>query len=246
MNKLLTKFKYGHYVSYKNDCKLIASYPKSGNTWVRFMLGSCLLERNVTFQNIDDIIRDVYTVKYNESVETKIFKSHDKRVLNRNVRSIYIVRDPRSVARSYFNHILRFQKIDNQNKNLNTFCDLFLNGGLDKYGTWALHVKNWSEAKNCLFIKYEDILANPKNILSQILSHLELEVENVIIDNAIEASSINHMKAVESVCNIQGRPSSGFVRSENINWFQDDNRLQEFNSKIVEKFRDEVEALGYV
>src|SRR5881227_2930975 len=80
---------------YPDDVFLV-SYPRSGNTWIRFLIGNLIYPNDpVTFANLEQRIPSIYT--YPNHVLRRlprVLKSHE--VFDpRYPRVIYIVRDPR-------------------------------------------------------------------------------------------------------------------------------------------------------
>src|SRR5579864_4614101 len=93
------------------DDVFIVSYPKSGNTWTRFLIANLVYpEKQPDFSNINLVIPDPEALSKRALANLprpRILKSHqyfDPRYKH----IIYIVRDPRDVALSqYYFHIKR-------------------------------------------------------------------------------------------------------------------------------------------
>src|SRR5437660_7753546 len=86
-----------------DDDVFVVSYPRSGNTWTRFLIANLLHpEEPATFLNIGRLVPDaeVQSSRYMRGIPSpRVIKSHtyfDPRY----PRVIYIVRDPRDVAPS--------------------------------------------------------------------------------------------------------------------------------------------------
>ena len=116
--KTLTRFgktrNAGPYLKVFPDDVFIVSYPRSGNTWVRFLIGSMVYQADVDFNNLVTIIPDIYrcTNRFLESLERpRYLKSHEP-YDGRYPKVIYLVRDPRDVAISYYYWLLKFRKTE--------------------------------------------------------------------------------------------------------------------------------------
>src|SRR5881392_1388832 len=151
-----------------NDVFLV-SYPRSGNTWVRFLIGNLAYPDDpVTFANIEHRIPSIYT--YPNRVLRRlprILKSHEC-FDPRYPRVIYIVRDPRDVAVSFYFYNIKVGVIPEE-YSIEDFVRRFLApnvvGYADRVGCWQDHVLSWIRLRQgklgFALIRYEDLLADP-------------------------------------------------------------------------------------
>jgi len=177
------------------DDVFLASYPRSGNTYLRWLLSSYLYSESVDFVNMRLFIPDVltyYGVKkaYHSNSKPKILKTH----LPFNVRMnkvIYVVRDPRDVAYSWYKY-----KNPNNENTLDHFMDHFINKST-LYGTWQENVMSYCgrglENDKVLFVKYEDLVLHPKDVLIKICQFLNSPIDDDKMDKAIEKCSKRKM-----------------------------------------------------
>ena len=200
----------------------LASYPKSGNTWLRAIILSALQQKNII--NIKDLSKirllsdkmnftsfknKIYEKKglidydwmskniilcqkkLNENTKYNFFfKTHSvrhKSFTNETVNAgfIYIVRDPRDVVVSLSNFLgINLDEAINQvvfNKQLMTNA----NGARELVSNWELNIKSWLEYKSvpCLFIRYEDLLIKPNNIIFKIIAFINIITNKNILNN---------------------------------------------------------------
>jgi hypothetical protein len=120
------------------DAVFLVSFPKSGNTWSRFLIGNLTHpEEPVTFANVDRIVPDIYGTAANDiraMPPPRVFKSHEA-FDPRYRRVIYIVRDPRDVAVSSYHFARKDAALQTHFRSRPTFL---LGFGRDHaYGTGA-------------------------------------------------------------------------------------------------------------
>lgn len=215
----------GRHVQVRPDDAFIVSYPKSGNTWVRFLVANLLRARaSVDFVAIETLVPDIYvaTSRQLEVVRSpRLLKSHEY-FDPRYPRVLYIVRDPRDVLVSYFHHQRKVRRITDDTP-LELFAESFLAGTADPYGTWEQNVRSWTCACNgsetFLTLRYEDILEDPQGALTKAAAFLSITANDDAIARAVAASSFDNMRRLEEVQGETWKPTRGtrsdvqFVRS---------------------------------
>lgn len=181
---------------------LLASYPKSGNTWLKFMAAELVTGGD----------RDVFSFD-NDVVPFVGFQKHARRLLpggGRLIkthepyrpcyqRAIYIVRDVRDVVVSYYFHQ---QRVRGSTQEFGEFVRAFCEGRVDGYGTWAAHVGSWLDSPlagrgGLLVLRYEDIRLQAAGQLGKICEFLKLPVDAERIATAIEQNSLQAMREKE-------------------------------------------------
>ena len=156
----------------------LASYPRSGNTYIRTILFNCFgiktasrypndLGGNKALENFIGHIEHNKnkTISFNQGT-IPIVKTHELNYDNN--RSIYVVRDGRAACVSLWN----FYKRNTPMK------EIIL--GHHQFGTWSDHLISWNplQRANTLLIKYEDIIDNLESVLSLLESFLEINIIN--------------------------------------------------------------------
>jgi hypothetical protein len=192
---------YRHRGLRENDV-FIASYPKSGNTWLRFMLGQLLMQQEMDFDLAKPLI-PIVGLHHNAPAllagDGRIIKTHEPyRGVYR--KAIYLVRDMRDVAVSYYYHQARQGLF---HEDVRAFVAQFLAGSVDGLTRWDAHVRSWLESplaqRDALhLVHYEQLRLNPHAVLSGITQFLGLEPTDEQIANVIAANSLRRMKEKEA------------------------------------------------
>lgn len=193
----------GRNIEVFDDDIYIVSYPKSGNTWVRFMVGNLSCDTQaVTFSNLERNVPDIYQNSsrvLKKQLRPRILKSHE--YLDPRYRKvIYIVRDPRDVAISYYHFLIKMRSID-EDCSMSAYIDRFIRGRLDPFGSWRDHVGGWVGARqgmqNFLLLRYEEMLDDPARELRKIAEFLGYSVTDAQIETTVAMSSFERMRALE-------------------------------------------------
>ena len=185
---------------------LLVSYPKSGNTWVKFMLAHALTGVPASFDATEEAIG---TIGGDMDVPGllpgggRILKSHES--FSAGVRApgpvVYVVRDGRDVAVSYYQQSVRKGPDPGE---FSSFLPRFAAGELDGYGPWGVHVTSWLDGRvardeRLLTIRYEDLLEDPTGGLQQTLEFLGVPVGADVVEAAVEANRFEEMRQRETV-----------------------------------------------
>lgn len=205
----------------------LASYPRSGNTWIRFLLANLIFGKPETSLDVEQSIPDIHfclsgfhgvTVEDLLLWDTVLCKTHFKfspqmPLAQYTSGFIYIIRNPIDVMMSSFNYYLL--KIGDKlpdmtdetiGKHLDRYIDSFLTRKGDPtyiefgFGNIIEHFESWlgiSKQFPNLVIRYEDLLSSPKAKSREICNFLDLNVDEAEIESAIENSSFSEMKKLE-------------------------------------------------
>jgi len=153
--------------------------------------------------NIDRKVADIYTTSQEALLQLprpRILKSHepfDPRY--RNV--IYIVRDPRDVAVSYYHWKLK-RRVIQDGYPMEQFVSGFVGAEFDlSVGTWGQNVATWLAARQhtsgFILLRYEDLLLQPERELERIAKLLRLSVTPTDLARAVTLSSAKRMRGLE-------------------------------------------------
>lgn len=232
------------------------SYPKSGNTWLRFLIGGLVYGSEITFLNVERKIPDIYINSRRQLRKLQPIaaaKSHE--VFDPNYRRvIYAVRDPRDVLVSYWFHHQKFGWLQ-PGYSLEDFSRDFLVGRVDAFGSWAENVGSWLGARgsspSLLLVKYEDLKADTFSCAQKICNFLELERTDEAVQSAINSSTAQRMKDLESAqgklwkATRRSRQDIPFVRSTAVGQWGDILPAP-IVSKIEASWGDLMHQLGYL
>jgi Sulfotransferase domain len=186
------------------DDIFIVSYPRSGNTWARFLIGNLLHPQTpVTFANLESLIPAIHLFpdrRLRVMPRPRVLKSHEY-FDPRYKRVIYFVRDPRDVAVSTYYYSIKRRSIPDT-LSLDEFIPRFVGGEFfADFGTWEEHVRSWqatrSEKRGFVCVRYEEMLTKPIEALANIASTLQLKFTTKELERAIELSSGERMKKLE-------------------------------------------------
>jgi hypothetical protein len=185
-----------------NDIFLV-SFPKSGNTWTRFLLANLRFpDEPATWANINRLIPDpTGTAKrdFDRMPRPRIIKSHEC-FDPRYPRVIYIVRDPRDVVLSQYHYHRKIRKLDDESP-LEQFVTRFLAGETCPHGSWGQNIATWlytsEEGPRFLLLRYEDLVADTARELAKVAAFLQLSAGPEQIAQAVERSSADRMRQLE-------------------------------------------------
>jgi len=208
--KINSVFTFREYLSLELGHRLVnsrladqylVSYPRSGNTWMRTMVGVLVNpgekgNPDFTRQNIPGVSIS-NAQKINTLNSPRIIKSHTW--FRKDIRrAVYLVRDGRDVLVSlYHYYITREGKI----LSFPEFYSDYIKG---KYGQlWHENVESWLIkgkellGDDLLVISFEKLKADTYEVLTQTAEFLGLTAGKPEVDLALEASDISRMRKIE-------------------------------------------------
>jgi hypothetical protein len=230
-----------------SDDILLASYPKSGNKWMRFLIANLLHpDQAVNTENLHRLIVDPdLTVKRDIDCapRPRIVKSHGS-FDPRYRRVIYLVRDPRDVVLSQYDDLRQSRSVGDELP-MERFIERFLTGDLDRYlGSWGENVGSWLAARSgypgFLLLRYEDLLASPSRELAGVADFAGWPVTPERISQAVERNSVHKMPEIEKG---QDRSSLPIKSMKSGDWRSN---LSEPHVTLIESaWADIMACLGY-
>ncbi len=186
------------------DDILLASYPKSGNNWIRFLIANVVFpDKEVGWDNIDKLIFDPTVTAQRDFVRARrprVMRTHfpfDPRFR----RVIYIVRDPRDIAVSQYHYARKVRRIEDDYP-IERFMDMFMAGDLTRTnGSWGENAGSWLAARHrhpeFLLLRYEDLLADTARELTRVAKFIGFSSDPELIARAVASSSARRMREKE-------------------------------------------------
>lgn len=186
------------------DDTFIVSYPRSGNTWTRFLLGNLMHpEEPATFLNIERMVPDAeaQSNRYLKTIPRPRFIKTHEYFDHRYPNVIYIVRDPRDVVISYYHFQRKYGHITD-NHPLEDYVNDFVEGRVSRnWGNWGENVGSWIGARlgslRFLLLRYEDLVSQPTTELERLCQFFAIKPEPVLLEQTIERSSAQQMMKLE-------------------------------------------------
>lgn len=196
----------------------ICSYPKSGNTWLRFLLANMMQRNsNITYNNINGIVPTGLPVKasFASNLEGwQFYKTHLPMVEAAGTydKLIYIVRNGFDALESY-----RWF-LDKQHPKLFEDEKDFLIGHKKFYGFWGEHYDHLLATDNRIHIlRYEDLIKNTHEELLRVVKFLDLNEDtyNKVCTDAIYKSEKDKMRSMPGSAKFMKAASgtANFIRS---------------------------------
>ncbi len=237
----------------------LVGYPKSGMTWMEFLLTYALFEKTfddcVTFVTINDYIPNLAHIApddpltlwhYRKRPAPRIFFTHtpyDPRLTHGKI--IYMVRDARDVLVSYYH----YHRLSKAGFNLTMRAFLLLD---DYYPCrWDEHVRGWildRDTRNTVVVHYRELKADAAGTLARVLKFIGAPFTFADIDRAVEMSKFQRMREVEekkSPARVEGGdPNEFFVRKGKVEGWREE--LGEEEVRIIEsRYGETMRQVGY-
>lgn len=181
----------------KHDDLYIVAYPKSGITWLSFILANLEIivnenQRDVTFFNIHQLIPDIHLsrniAEYKGLYGGRLIKSHSAYNPFYN-QVILLVRNPFDTMKSFYN----FRK----QRGYKYSAEKFVTDKHIGIKNWKKHFESWvnnERIHKIHIIKFEDLKNEPFTQIKNLCKNIGVIVQEEQIKIAIEKSSIEQMR----------------------------------------------------
>jgi hypothetical protein len=204
---LLGRVNAGRGLTIFSDDRFLVSYPRSGSTWTRFLIGNLISTNEaITFANLESRFPSIYICadrQLRRVSRPRLLTSHE--AFDPSYKTIiYVVRDPRDVAVSFYHYSIKNRHISDGyplEKFVSRYVSVKVGPMYDRWGSWADHVTSWVALRQgrdgFLLLRYEDMVEDPKRELAKVADMLKLDVNPERLSRAVELSSAGRMRRLE-------------------------------------------------
>jgi len=179
----------------------IASYPRGGSTWTRFVLYEILAGEPSTFDNVNQGIPEIgihLKAKRLLPGEGRLIKTHEP-YRKEYGRAVYLARDMRDVI---FSQYSREKELGILYDEFDTYLSKFLQGKISGFGAWQSHVQSWLESPlarrgDLLMLRFEDLKKDMESAIFRMLDFFGITAEPEVVRAAIANNTLERMRQKE-------------------------------------------------
>jgi aryl sulfotransferase len=191
----------------------IASYPKSGNTWMRFFACNLLFGRQESAESLGTLVPDLHEMGNLPALPAGpgIYKTHFPYSTalpsaDATAGAIHVVRDPADVlASNYFYSQRSTDRPDDSGASFDAYVEQFIGAGGDPrwlergFGSWEENVRSWNGRLPfpAVTVRYEDMVSDPLGTGRRIADLLNPGCPTGVIAEAVRNSSFQRMRDIE-------------------------------------------------
>jgi hypothetical protein len=263
-SKIRVPLVWSWHIGIKPEDRFLASYPRSGSTWLRFMLFEILCGEEPGFRKIEDRLPEIQWQRGIKPILPnggRLIKTHEQ-FRKEYGRAVFLVRDVRDVLLSGYARGVEVGIVELVSKgDFNSFLQAFMDGSALQMGSWQDHARSYldsptAKSGNLLIVKYEELRKNPEPELAKIIEFLGVTPNLQAIRKAIEDNTLQQMrkredkerKAGEESVLLSPHKSTGeegrFVRKGSVGGWRE--KLTRAQLEIVNHYAGDMLArLGY-
>lgn len=223
----------------------VGAYPRSGSTWLRFLLLEVLSGQCAEFDSVNTLLPSVGEHRGSPALLPgggRLIKTHENyRPEYR--KAVYLVRDARDVLLSEY----AYQKAKGWfESDFDSYLLAFLKGKVNAYGSWQEHVRDWtgaaSRSANILVLRYEPMRQNTVAALEKVFQFIGVEVGREQLQKAVDSNSLERMKAKEDKS--RQLRQDRFVRSGSVRGWE--GKLTAAQLELIDRYAGaSLAVLGY-
>lgn len=225
-----------------------AAYPKSGTTYIRFVLFEMLSGMPAGFRTTNILMAGI-------GGHTKAMKllpggghlvATHEHYRKQYKRVIYVVRDARDVLLSEYAFL---KALDFYKDDLDSFVRYFLFTKVSGYGPWHKHVTGFLDSPiagtdNMMLVRFEDLRKDPMPWFARIAEFLGVSVSEERIRTAVANNSIEAMREKENKEPVKASIRGRFVRDGKVSGWVSKLTLEQV--RLIEQHAgDALVRLGY-
>ncbi|XP_041938829.1 sulfotransferase family 2, cytosolic sulfotransferase 2 [Alosa sapidissima] len=201
--------KYYEEFNFRQDDILIATYPKSGTTWMQEIVPLIQSEGDLTpVQTIPNWDRVPWLEEHRASIlnleerpSPRIFATHfhynmmPESFFKVKPKVLYVLRNPKDIFTSSFHYYGMASFLVNPGT-VDEFMEKFLNGKV-MFGSWFDHVKGWIHAKDqehILYIFYEEMIMDLKESVRKLSCFMGKSLSEEVIEKISDHCVFKNMK----------------------------------------------------
>jgi hypothetical protein len=235
----------------ENDV-FIASYPRGGSTWTRFVLYELLSGESSNFDNVNRGIPEIgihWHAKPLLPGEGRLIKTHEP-YRKEYARAIYLVRDMRDVIFSQFS---REKELGILYDDFDGYLTKFLQGKISGFGAWQAHIQSWLECPlahsgDLLVLRFEDLRKDMESALTRTVDFLGVPAAPEAIRAAIANNTLDRMRQKEEKSVTLHHSKSGeegrFVRKGAVGGWRE--KLSDEHLRLIDTYAgDAFRRMGY-
>jgi hypothetical protein len=263
-SKIRIPLVWSWHLGLKPEDIFLASYPRSGSTWLRFMLFEILSGENPGFRKIEDRLPEIQWHRGRPPILPnggRLIKTHEQYRKDYK-RAVLLVRDVRDVFLSAYARGSQDGIVQLLSKgDVDSFLQVFMDSSALQMGSWQEHSRSWLESPtakngNLMVVKYEELRKNPEPILAQLLEFVGITPDVQVIRKAIEDNTLQQMRAKEDREKQAGEQSvllgphkdageeGRFVRKGSVGGWRD--KLTDAQLEFIDRYAGDVlMTLGY-
>ena len=188
--------------SLRRDDVVLASFPRSGSTWLRFVLANWLVLTEADGEPLDlerldpmmpELAVDDLSAPWPFTGLPRIVKTHRRHnPAFRRARCVLLIRDPRDAVASYF----RFVKAS---PSLDFAGDFAAFARSHRFGlpAWFAHWASWRD-RCALLLRYEDLRRDTASEVAKLLALAGARPDASALEEAVRRSSLAEMQRLEA------------------------------------------------